>query len=272
MNTPHLPWQLRVFAVSVRKQEKWSWIRGALQRFDMPRGNCLDVGCGVGTISMLLKGRGGTWTFLEPDPGAAREAAMLLGRPVLQTTMEEQRYPSGSFDLVTAFDVIEHVPDLRAFLREVTRVLAPGGVFLATTPAADRRFYLWRSVGASVFGITKEAHGHVVEGFSRQQLDELFRNAGLEVKELEAFSRFFTEAVELLYNGAYFLKNARRQRTTGYNLALAPASAEDVRRHAWAFPILRLIAPPLRGLSLLDHVLPLGPGYGYGVVAMKPKV
>lgn len=264
------PWQLRVFSVSVRKQEKWAWIRGALQRFDMPRGNCLDVGCGVGTISMLLKDRGGTWSFLEPDPDAAREATALLGCPVLQTTIEEQQYPSGSFDLVTAFDVIEHVTDVPRFLGEVARVLAPGGVFLATTPSAGEEKYVWRRIGERVFGITKEAHGHAVEGFSHARLDALLRAAGLTPKALASFSRFFTEGMELAYNGAYHLRNARRQRTRGYNLALSPASPGDVIRHARALAVLRVVAPALRGLSRLDHVVPIGPGYEVGIVAEKP--
>lgn len=264
-------WQLAVFAVSVRKQEKWSWIRSALDRHRLPTGRCLDVGCGVGTLSALLRERGGDWTFLEPDADAAREAEALLGSPVVHGTLEAQRFPAQSFTLLTTFDVLEHVPDVGAFLREVTRVLAPGGWFLATTPAAGEGTYLWRRAAARWFGITDTAHGHVVEGFSRARLRQLLTDAGLVPMELAPFSRWFTEAVELAYNGAYHLRNARRQETRGYNLALSPASGADVARHPWALRALRVAAPALRGVARLDRVLPLGPGYEYGIVARKPE-
>lgn len=263
------PWQLRVFAVSVRKQEKWSRICGALERRGLPRGNCLDVGCGVGTLSVLLRKRGGTWTFLEPEEGAAREAEALLGSSVLRSTLEAQRYPTGSFDLITAFDVIEHLRDVPGFLREVARVLVPGGLFVATTPAAGAGGYLWRRIGERFFGITKEAHGHVVEGFSSQEIAALLARAGLAAVEVTPFSRFFTEAIELAYNGAYRLRNVSRQGTRGYNLALSPASGADAARNAWAFPLLRAASPLLRAVARLDRLLPLGPGYEYGIVAEK---
>lgn len=265
-----LPWQLQVFRVSVRKREKWSWIARALRDYGLPRGRCLDLGCGVGTLSILLEKAGGEWTFLEPEQEAALEAAKILRGPVRSALLEDAGFPDASFSLVTAFDVLEHVPDPKAVLREIARVLEPGGFFLATTPAAGEGNYLWRSIGERAFGITKESHGHVVEGFSKQQLEPLLRSAPLEPRALDAFSQFFTEGVELVYNGAYFLKNARRQKTTGYNLALSPASSADLRRHAWILPALRIAAPVFRGVSLLDSVLPLGPGYEYGIVAMKP--
>lgn len=267
--TDKAPWQLRVFAVSVRKREKWRWIAGALRRHGLPRGRCVDVGCGVGTLSLLLRDLGGAWTFLEPDADAAREAEELLLSPVQPVTLEERRLPDASVDCLTAFDVIEHLSDLERFLREVARVLAPGGVFVATTPAAGEGRYLWRTAGARWFGITKAAHGHLVDGFSRKQLAGLLTAAGLSPAELMPFSQFFTEGVELAYNGAYYLRNAHRQRTRGYNLALSPASVVDVARHARALAVLRVAAPVLRVLARLDRVVPIGPGYEVGIVADK---
>lgn len=263
------PWQLQVFSVSVRKRVKWGWILSALARHGHPRGRCLDVGCGVGTLSFFLRRLGGAWTFLEPDEAAAREAEALLGTAVVHSPLQSAGFADGSFDLVTAFDVVEHLERPEAFFREVARVLRPGGLLVITTPAAEARRYFWRALGAAVFGITKEAHGHIVEGFSVSQLAALHSAAGLQTLELTPFSRFFTEGIELAYNGVYRLKNAVRQRTRGYNLALSPASSEDLRRHAWLLQALRLVSPLFRGISLIDHLLPLGPGYEFGIVAKK---
>jgi 2-polyprenyl-3-methyl-5-hydroxy-6-metoxy-1,4-benzoquinol methylase len=265
-----LPWQLEVFHISVRKREKWSWIRSTLVAQGLPRGRCVDVGCGVGTLSILLKNLGGSWMFLEPDVSAAAEAEALLGVPVLRTFLRERRLPDASVDLITAFDVLEHLADQKSFLEDVARVLAPGGFFVATTPAAHEGRYVWRTIGERFFGITKEAHGHVVEGFSKYELDTMLGTAGLQTVGLTAFSKFFTEGLELGYNGAYHLLNARRQQTRGYNLALSPESGKDVRRYAWLLPFLRIVSPVVRGISFLDRLLPIGPGYEYGIVARKP--
>lgn len=265
-----LPWQLEVFHISVRKREKWSWIRSVLAARSLPRGSCVDVGCGVGTLSVLLRDHGGSWAFFEPDVAAAQEAAALLGVPVVQSSLEAQHLPEDSVDLVTAFDVLEHLDAPGPFLREVARVLAPGGWFVATTPAAREGRYLWRTMGERLFGITKEAHGHVVEGFNHRELETLLSAAGLHKETLTVFSRFFTEGVELAYNGAYHFLNARRQQTRGYNLALSPASGSDVRRYAWLVPVLHVVSPLVRGISFLDRLFPIGPGYEIGIVARKP--
>ena len=172
-----VPWQLQVFRISVRKREKWSWIRSVLAARGLPRGRCIDVGCGVGTLSVLLRDRGGSWTFLEPDAEAAQESEALLQVPVLRSSLEVLRIPGASLDLLTAFDVLEHLAAPEVFLREVARVLAPGGWFVATTPAAQEGWYVWRRAGEQLFVITKEAHGHVVEGFSEAALRELIRRA-----------------------------------------------------------------------------------------------
>ncbi len=54
-------------------------------------------------------------------------------------------YGDGAFDLVVAFEVIEHLEDWRDFLREVRRVLAPAGQFIVSTP---NRLYYTESRGS----------------------------------------------------------------------------------------------------------------------------
>jgi SAM-dependent methyltransferase len=97
----------------------------------------LDAGCGSGYGADVL----------------AREAREVLGIDVSDDAIDyaRQHYraanvgferascleipaPDGSFDLVVAFELIEHLADWRAFLREVRRVVAPAGQFLVSTP------------------------------------------------------------------------------------------------------------------------------------------
>jgi SAM-dependent methyltransferase len=94
----------------------------------------LDLGCGTGTMLGHLR-RFGAVEGVEADERAVRfchargeDRVRLLDGPTLP-------FRDGSFDLVTALDVLEHIEDDRVTLRQVARVLRPGGTFLATVPA-----------------------------------------------------------------------------------------------------------------------------------------
>jgi 2-polyprenyl-3-methyl-5-hydroxy-6-metoxy-1,4-benzoquinol methylase len=96
-----------------------------------------DVGCGTGGMLPVLA-RHGRVTGVDDAP-LAREYCARSGFPDVQTPAEWQS-AGGAFDLVTAFDVIEHVEDDVAFLRSVSDRLVPGGRLLATVPAYP---FLW---------------------------------------------------------------------------------------------------------------------------------
>lgn len=265
-----VPWQQQVFDVSIRKKEKWHWVKQQLARYVQASDQCLDVGSGVGTLSQLQEKLGGQWTFTETDAAAAQEARNIVRGQVLTIDLFDNSLHPGSYDLLTLFDVIEHVPQPVPFMQRAQELVRPGGYIILTTPADSDGYYLWRRLAQRIFGIDKAAHGHVVEGFSAHELRELCQRTGLQVLCLEQFSFFFTEMVELLYNGAYVLKNRRRQSTTGYNLALSPASGRDVTRHRSELALLRLVYPLLRGVSLLDRLSLSSRGYEWGLVARRP--
>jgi SAM-dependent methyltransferase len=101
----------------------------------------LDLGAAQGVCVAALVGAGYDAVGVEPWSeaiGASREVAGATGRPieVLEGTATEIPYPDRSFDLVHAQSVMEHVPDLEGALREVHRVLKPGGGFYFYTTSA----------------------------------------------------------------------------------------------------------------------------------------
>lgn len=265
------PWQAKIFAVSVRKKEKWAHARKVIAQHIKRSSLCLDVGSGVGTLSMLQEKMGGRWEYTETDEAAANETRKVVTGKVHTIDIFHPSLAVGSFDIITVFDVIEHVPDPQAFMDRLSQLLAPGGHLILTTPADDGTYYFWRRLADNWFGIDKAAHGHVVEGFSKPQLENLSSKAHLQPLQCIPFSFAFTEFVELLYNGAYILKNRRHQRTAGYNLALSPASSGDVSRHNWQLTILKLAYPILRGISLLDRLGISTKGYEWLLVASKPS-
>jgi len=102
-------------------------------------GQALDIGAGRGIVSYALARDGWRVSALEPDPstlvgaGAIRKLAEATGYPIEVCEGHGERLPfvDGRFDLVVARQVLHHASDLRSLLREVHRVLKPGGRLIA---------------------------------------------------------------------------------------------------------------------------------------------
>lgn len=100
----------------------------------------LEVGCGGGLICENLARRGASVVGIDPAPGALEAAREHIQRSHVgakayfeQGYAESLPYADGSFSVIVCLDVLEHVEDLKATLREITRVLAPGGIFIFDT-------------------------------------------------------------------------------------------------------------------------------------------
>lgn len=99
----------------------------------------LDVGCQLGALPIALSERGASVTGLDVDPGLI-EGATLRARcygaevSLVRATGEALPFEDARFDAVTFVDVIEHVRDPRAAVREIARVLRPGGTLYLFGP------------------------------------------------------------------------------------------------------------------------------------------
>lgn len=131
----------------------------------------LEIGCGQGAVGLRLAAAGHDWTGVELDgvsADAARrrlEAAALPGRVVHGSLAALA--DATAFDVVCAFEVIEHLEDDAAALTEWVARVRPGGLLLLSTPAWQSRF-----------GAMDDAVGHF-RRYDPPVLRSLLRDAGL---------------------------------------------------------------------------------------------
>lgn len=106
-----------------------------LEKKEKQRGKprVLDVGCATGALLAVLRSRGWDTAGVEISP-SADYARRERGLDVKSLPLEKNKFPSGSFDLILASHLIEHLNDPAGFVREACRICAPGGHLLVTTP------------------------------------------------------------------------------------------------------------------------------------------
>ena len=114
------------------------YVAPAIQQIAGGRHNLriLDCGCGTGyNLQNLLEPYGRTFGFdFNPD---AIQRSRTSGRPVARADIQRIPFRSNTFDLATSFDVVQSVPDDRAALSEMARVLKPGGSVVLNVTALD---------------------------------------------------------------------------------------------------------------------------------------
>ncbi len=105
-----------------------------VEDFNSGRGSLLDVGCATGVFLDIARKRGWDTYGVEISEYGSHYARDSFVLKVQTGTLEEAGFPADSFDVVTMWDVIEHVVDPDGTIAEVYRVLKPGGLILILTP------------------------------------------------------------------------------------------------------------------------------------------
>ena len=166
-----------------RAEDRHWWYRGrrtvlerVIERLRLPaRARILDAGCGSGR-NMVELARHGTVTGVELSPRASRSPARARAGEVIEGSVLEMPFESASFDLAVSLDVIEHLEDDLGALRELRRVVAPGGALLITVPAYQ---WLWS-------GHDEINHHH--RRYTRRSLQQVAEQAGWETVRTTYFN------------------------------------------------------------------------------------
>lgn len=244
--------QLSLFRASALKRQKWRAISSAVDQLP-PFRDALDLGADNGTISWLLRERGGCWSSAELGSEAAAMIQRMVGERV--HALDGGRLPFGpeSFDLIVVIDMLEHVDDDRELLGEIARCLRPGGHAVVNVPRITR----WSALPAlrHAIGLTDAWHGHLRPGYTRSGLQSLLP-PGLRVLRSHSYSRFFSHSLDTLLNWAYVRSARGRVRSTPKGMIVA---GDDVKTGAGR--AFTLLSPIMRGITGLDAAIPWSPGH-----------
>jgi SAM-dependent methyltransferase len=142
----------------------------------------LDFGCGTGTTAGHLA-RFGTVEAVDADPEAVEFCRRRGLTGVRLLSGDTLPFDDAAFDVVTSFDVLEHIEDDLAALVELRRVLRPGGTLLCAVPAFP---FLW--------GLQDEVSHHF-RRYVRPQLRARLEDAGFEVLRASYFNSILFPAI-----------------------------------------------------------------------------
>jgi len=140
------------------------------------RAKVLEIGCGTGhNLAMLAQF--GAVDALELDEEARNIAEKRLGRRVMSSPLPEIReVADAAYDLIVAFDVIEHIEDDRAALASIASKLKPGGTLVLTVPA---HAWLWSK---------HDTANHHKRRYSKRALKQLIERSPLKLGKIGYFN------------------------------------------------------------------------------------
>ncbi len=168
----------------------------------------LDVGCSSGALLQVAQRCSFDTHGVEPAKQAAKTAATIPNVQVFTGFLQDAKYPDNHFDIVTLFEVIEHLTDPVSISKEVARILKPGGIFLIGTGNADS--WTVRQLGKrwEYFDIT--GHGGHISFFTPKSMRKLAQHCQLELKNISTKRVNFGEKKDLS-NLAYTLNRIARE-------------------------------------------------------------
>ena len=168
----------------------------------------LDVGCAGGAFPKAAHDLGFDVVGVEPSRWLAEQGRSLYGLDIRSGLLEEQDFPDQSFDLISLWDVIELLPDAHGVVRDIHRLLRPGGHLIVNYPD-------YGSVARKLLGSKWPMFlsGHLIY-FTRETITDFLHREKFEVVDFRPFWQTLQLGYVLKRASAYFAFFGLAQRLT----------------------------------------------------------
>ncbi len=171
-----------------------------------PEETVLDAGCGLGYFLLKLKGSGAVLHGIDTSPESVSYVKKHITPHAKTGSVEQIPYPDNTFDKVLFCEVIEHVADDAKVLREIRRVLKPGGRVVISTPSLKgfRATAKLKQLG--------HHHGgefHYRDGYMPEDLERILEGNGYRVVETRQAMFLLSELVMEMTKVVFLLKRKR---------------------------------------------------------------
>ncbi|MGH9682782.1 MAG: class I SAM-dependent methyltransferase [Candidatus Acidiferrales bacterium] len=153
---------------------RWGWARERILSYKS-KGAILDIGCSSGAFLGIMND--GSWKLhgIEMAASSAEMARATTGAEIFVGDALDAPFRPNSFDVITCFDVLEHVYQPQEFLKKILEWLKPGGIFYACLPNIDS----WeaRMLGTYWYGLELPRH---LSHFSPRSLSHVMTALGFQ--------------------------------------------------------------------------------------------
>jgi SAM-dependent methyltransferase len=146
-------------------------------------GKILDIGCSTGIFLQGMLKRGWETFGVEPSEYAASYATKRFGLNVKQCVLEEANFPSSFFDVITMWDVLEHLYNPKHTLNEINRILKPGGLLLINIPNPESWERNWFNMYWAGWDIPRHLYL-----FNQNTISQLLLDAQFEKEYVKSFT------------------------------------------------------------------------------------
>jgi ubiquinone/menaquinone biosynthesis C-methylase UbiE len=201
-------------------------LREAAFKYIRPDMTLLDLGAGAGRIKQMnFRGLVSRVAGIDPDPRVRQNPHL---DEAVEGFADNLPFASNSFDIVICDNVLEHLNEPELVLREVARVLKPGGVFLAKTP--NRTHYM-----SLIARFTPTAFHRYVNRLRGRPVEDTFPtryriNSAAAIRHYAERSGFRVEAIQLIEGRPEYLRFNTLAYLAGWLYELAVNSTELLAR------------------------------------------
>jgi SAM-dependent methyltransferase len=168
--------------------ERWQWAQQLIERH-CQGGSILDIGCSSGAFLKTMQGPRWKLYGIDMEASTAERAQAATGAEVFVGDAMDAPFPRESFDVITSFDLIEHVYNPPQLMERVGEWLKNGGLFVGQIPNIDA----WeaRLFGSYWYGLELPRH---LFHFSPQSIRHLMKVSGLDEVSLTTAGNTYAEA------------------------------------------------------------------------------